>query len=184
MRTRVAYLIGLVMLASAVVHPQNPRSEIVTEPEAYDVYSTVIGKLWPNRNAHATNIIVQAETFTFMGCEPRGKPLEEDWKAAWENFKAKDSQVKTLMPQFPPMGLPYRIVTTADIRSALAGPDIWATFHEMFPDSGAITQSQLWDSIKRGLGRLFTPISLADCFARMGRTFFSKNAMVSGRQRM
>jgi len=146
-RSDVACLVSLVILGSVVVHPQSRPSDVIGEPEAYRIYAALFPKLWPVTTARATNLVIQAETvikrsLTEEGSDclptglPTGTPLPEEWQSATDSFKRENTRRRRLLPQFPVMVAPYRLVAEADIGSTITPPDFWRGFYARFPNSG------------------------------------------------
>jgi hypothetical protein len=143
----VAYLFSFVLLGTAVVQPQSPSSDVVSDPEAYRVYATLFPQLSPVASLKATNLVIQAETLSLSNRTlarpdclptgvPTGTPLEGDWPSVGASFKRENAQRRMLLPQFPVMGRPYQLVAEADIRSTIKPPEFYKGFYAKFPDSG------------------------------------------------
>ena len=134
MHARGICIVGLVLLVSTAVHPQG-QAEAITEPEAYAVYAALMPKLEPARATGASRLVIQAESVTNPKCGLKGKPLEEEWRGVIDDFNRENARVRRILPNFPTMGLPFRVVESAEIESALA-VNGWPGFYVVFPDTG------------------------------------------------
>jgi hypothetical protein len=134
LHARALCIVGLVLLASTAVHPQSP-AEAITEPEAYAVYASLMPKLKPARASGTSRIVIQAESVTDTRCALKGKPLENEWRVVLDDFNRENARVRKIVPNFPPMALPYRIVNSAEIQSAFEANG-WEGFHAMYPNAG------------------------------------------------
>src|SRR5687767_6812057 len=98
MRVYVACLASFVVASVVVVHPQSQPTDVISDPEAYRVYATLIPTLAPARDSRATNLVIQAPSIIRTAgpwlegpnCLPTGLPTE--WQSLTDSFKRENAQ--------------------------------------------------------------------------------------------
>jgi hypothetical protein len=133
-------IVATVIWFQAASRAQEAGAKPVDDPDAYAVYASLLPSEWTVRVAHAKTLLFQQETATNWKCMPAGKPLETDWKAVVDSFRAENVGIRPLLPGFQ-LGVSYVVVPSAEIKAsfqAVTGDPMfgWTGFYKRYPDSG------------------------------------------------
>ena len=98
----LALVLGCVFCLNA---PDDPRTltaqtaNVVSEPEAYAVYRTLVPITFSSGDTNRTRIALLAETRSYGGCPFK---VDSSWQRAWENYKVENASVRTYLPGIRP----------------------------------------------------------------------------------
>jgi hypothetical protein len=130
---------SMLALLQASAPTQDASVKTVNDSEAYKVYASLLSNDWIVTAAHAKRLVLQRETVSNWSCMPSGDRFESDWRVVIDDFKAANASVLTLLSD-QPLGLPYVLVPSAEIKTILTGGYAWSDFHRKYPDSGGYMQ--------------------------------------------
>ena len=100
---------------SASMDAQIVRGRIA-DPDSYAVYGAVIRSMVKQSISH---VVIYQQTDPQRDCLPTGAPLENEWREAFEAFKASNTATRSLAAGFS-MGIPYTLISPAQAKK---GPD-------------------------------------------------------------
>lgn len=147
MRILATYSAILAILATAI-SGQKTTPLPYDDAEAYAVYSAVLFKEWPVREAKAKALVIQLETTGFKSfgtgdigeCLIPPKGEESIYEPVFNSYRDANKEPRVLLPKFT-TAIPYRLVAKADFDAFFAKDGIgggWEEFYKKYPNSGGI----------------------------------------------
>jgi hypothetical protein len=123
-----------------VARAQTAAPTSVTDLESYTVYTGLANTEWPGTHGQHTTFVFEQETKTKWPCMPTGQPVDEEWRAAVDNYKTENTSVRTLVAGFK-TDPPYIVLRPGDVEAAFrALPNDrsfgWTSFNKTYPDAG------------------------------------------------
>jgi len=105
----------------------------VSDPDAYEVYSTILPLEWPIRHAHAKQPLVLNETRTYRMCLRPGPESDSRIAPAIADYLKVNDKTWLFDRKFH-IEDDYDLISSQQIKSAL-GDGQWDKFHERYPNS-------------------------------------------------
>lgn len=103
---------------------------VIADPEAYDVYATILQAHREAGPSRAGEYVIRRETFTLQtGCAATGQPSDPAWRPALADYVAVNAVPHALVEGYA-FELPYTLVAEAELREAKApGTVEWHAFN-------------------------------------------------------
>jgi hypothetical protein len=114
----------------------------IKDADSYAVYATLASQEWTVTEAHATQLVFQAETTTSPCGPPKGTPTDAMWRAVMADFDARNSG-KHWIVAGKRLGVPYVVVTQTELDALFRPFELgarggWNGFYDRYPDSGGL----------------------------------------------
>jgi hypothetical protein len=95
-------------------------SEVISDPEAYAVYASVVPTRFSTGDKPMTELALLQETRAGVDCvgQEKDKRLHPEWRPVVESYKKENARVRIIQSGFN-LGVPHSIVTVAQLRKLM-----------------------------------------------------------------
>ena len=99
---------------------RSQTSQIITDPEAYAVYASVVPEMSGIGGSPLTELALLQETRAGSDCvgQDRDKKLQPEWRPVVDSYRKENARARIIQGGFN-LGVPYSIVTVAQLRQLM-----------------------------------------------------------------
>jgi len=132
--------VGLILLsflfAQANRIGQDSQPEPYNDPDAYDVYASILLSQGLERVAQVKKLVIKAETTSYRMCLKPEKEFEPIIGPAIAAYTELNKKPYLIQPDFS-IDKPYEIIPASELKATFEkGGGGWKKFYEQHPDSG------------------------------------------------
>ena len=118
--------------------PIQATSSAYDEPDAYEVYASILPLEWPLRVANAKQLVILSETRSYQMCLKPDSESQARVGPAISNYVKLNEKTWLLQPRLS-FETPYQFLEAGKIE-ALTKQGRWDEYYRQYPDSGGVIE--------------------------------------------
>jgi len=131
----LAILLSFLLFSS---FPIQATSSTYDEPDAYEVYASILSLEWPLRVAHAKQLVILSETKSYQMCLKPDSESQARVGPAISNYVKLNEKTWLLQPRLS-FARPYQFLEARQFAALMNGGG-WNEYYRQFPDSGGVIE--------------------------------------------